>query len=128
HVCLTCVLSAPCLVLIVFFFSSSRHHLYLHSFPTRRSSDLAFCRAGFLISSTSTLSKQSSGGGRPKVALYQPRLIAPERHGCACSINREGASMKFSTLANTRRFCEGATNPAWSGVHWKESHSLRRTN
>src|SRR5699024_12442148 len=42
-----CVLS-PCSVFLSFFFYCSLHHLDLHSFPTRRSSDLSLLENGRL--------------------------------------------------------------------------------
>src|SRR5690606_39540791 len=91
------------------FLDSHGDHQHLHSFPTRRSSDLAYERlncynrrnkAGPLATGLSALDEGRAAGARPRMVrmrgLEPPRLAAPEPKSGASTRDRKSTRLNSS--------------------------------
>src|SRR5205085_11186139 len=84
---------------LLLFFSSSPHHLVLHSFPTRRSSDLGYVRA--VLPASSPLSQLRNCGGSPAGSRLPAQFAVHRRRDplpAAIAAARERVDRKSTRL------------------------------
>src|SRR5207253_10099194 len=107
----------------IFFLQHSLHHQYLHSFPTRRSSDLKIFTCMSIFNRTNSSRKRSSANFKDRAAwkICEFCSYAQKRRGTCWLNNSRLWEQLWTKVWLIARFQRRATLRVRAGIYWRKA-------